>query len=273
MIEVVATGPFATLQDRGRPGYAYLGVGRSGAFDRGALRLANRLVGNDPGAAAIEVLGGGLTILLHDAATIALTGSRCSGDLGWGEANTVAAGTTVSLGPAVDGVRAYLAVRGGLKGATQLGSLSTDTLGGIGPRPLNAGDRLEVGSAPMSDLDGAQAIWTTPRTVLRIVPGPRADWFADDALDVLTSAQWTVRPDSDRVGLRLDGPVLQRIRHDELPSEPTIPGALQVPPDGRPILLGPDAPVTGGYPVIGVVRDADLDLAAQLRPGQSISFG
>jgi allophanate hydrolase subunit 2 len=108
--------------------------------------------------------------------------------------------------------------------------------------------------------------------VLRIVPGPRDDWFTADALDVLTSVAWTVRPESNRIGLRLDGPRLERSREDELPSEPTLPGALQVPHDGRPILFGPDAPVTGGYPVLAVVREADLDHAAQLRPGDEVRF-
>jgi allophanate hydrolase subunit 2 len=110
------------------------------------------------------------------------------------------------------------------------------------------------------------------RHVLRVVPGPRDDWFAADALEVLTSTAWTVRPESDRIGLRLDGPRLARSRAEELPSEPLLAGAVQVPPDGRPILFGPDAPVTGGYPVLAVVREGDLDGAAQLRPGDRVGF-
>jgi allophanate hydrolase subunit 2 len=106
---------------------------------------------------------------------------------------------------------------------------------------------------------------------LTIVPGPREDWFAN-AITRLTGAEWTVRPDSDRVGIRLDGRPLRRLRDGELPSEATRPGALQVPPDGRPVLFGPDAPTTGGYPVVAVVREVDLDLAAQLRPGETVRF-
>jgi biotin-dependent carboxylase-like uncharacterized protein len=270
MIEVIETGPLATVQDLGRLGFAYLGVGRSGAFDREALRLGNRLVGNDPGAAGIEVLGGGLTIRLRQASTVALTGARCGGRLDWGRATSLPAGSTIALGTAVEGVRAYLAIRGGIDVAAELGSRSTDSLGGIGPQPLRAGDQLPIGALPSGDVDGSVAVRGLFAGVLNVVTGPREDWFTAEALRMLTSVEWTVRPDSDRVGIRLDGPVLTRSRGGELPSEPTLPGALQVPPDGRPILLGPDAPVTGGYPVIAVVRDADLDLAAQLRPGQTI---
>ncbi len=273
MIEIVATGPLATVQDLGRPGYAHLGVGRSGAFDRAALRLANRLVGNSDADAGLELLGGGLTFRLLAAATVALTGALCAGDLDWGRARSLPAGVTISVGPAIDGVRAYLAIRGGLAGPLALGSRSTDSLSGIGPARLTAGDRLTIGPLPVTDVDGASAVRPEPGSPLRVVPGPREDWFAPAAIDRLRSTEWTVRPDSDRVGVRLDGPPLPRLRTGELPSEPTLPGALQVPPDGRPILLGPDAPVTGGYPVIAVVREADLDRAGQLRPGDSVRFG
>jgi biotin-dependent carboxylase-like uncharacterized protein len=272
VIEVLATGPLATVQDSGRLGYAGLGVARAGAFDRAALRAANRLVGNPPGAAGIEFVHGGLVVRCTVASTVAATGAVCAG-FGWGVARTVAAGSVLRFGAPAAGLRSYLAVRGGIDVEPELGSRSTDTLGGLGPAPLASGDVLAVGPQPGGPVPAAD---TPPRfsapAGFRIVAGPRDDWFAPAALDALISTLWTVRPDSDRVGIRLDGPPLLRARSGELPSEPTLPGALQVPPDGRPILFGPDAPTTGGYPVIAVVRDADLDGAAQLRPGDPVRF-
>jgi biotin-dependent carboxylase-like uncharacterized protein len=271
VIEVLAPGTLATVQDGGRAGYAELGVARSGAFDRAALRAANRLVGNDPAAAAIEVTLGGLAVTTHAAVTAALTGAVCSG-IDFGVAVSLPAGATVRLAVPAAGLRSYLAVRGGVDVPSALGSRSTDTLSGIGPPPLRAGDRLDVGRQPTNDVAGTALAPHRPRSELRIVAGPRDDWFAASALAVLCGAPWTVRADSNRIGVRLDGPVLERVRTGELASEPTLPGALQVPLDGQPILLGPDAPVTGGYPVIAVVRDDDLDAAAQLRPGDRIRF-
>jgi biotin-dependent carboxylase-like uncharacterized protein len=269
MIEIVAPGPFATVQDLGRPGYAALGVARSGAFDRAALRLANRLVGNPDGAAAAEVTLGGLIMRLVDPATVAFTGAACAGAPDWNAAVTLAAGATVALETPREGLRSYLAVRGGIAVEPVLGSSSTDTLSGLGPAPLRAGDRLPIGAARGSVV-GASAAAPRRTPDLRVRFGPRDDWFTAAARHLLLDSGWTVRPDSDRVGIRLDGPPLERACTDELPSEPTLPGALQVPPDGRPILFGPDAPVTGGYPVIAVVDDPDP--AAQLRPGQTLRF-
>ncbi|MGH8960414.1 MAG: biotin-dependent carboxyltransferase family protein [Jatrophihabitantaceae bacterium] len=271
MLEVLAPGPLATVQDGGRHGYADLGVARSGAFDRAALRASNRLVGNDDGAAAIELTLGGLVLLAHDAATIALTGAPCTG-LDAGAAITLPAGAVVRLGAPASGLRSYLAVRGGLAVPTVLGSRSTDTLSGLGPAPLREGERLRVGSQPAGEVSGTPLVRPVAAPILRVIPGPRDDWFTAGAMDALCSTAWTVRPDSNRIGVRLDGPALPRVRSDELASEPTLPGALQVPPDGRPILLGPDAPVTGGYPVIAVVRDADLDAVAQARAGDRLRF-
>jgi biotin-dependent carboxylase-like uncharacterized protein len=271
MIEIVEPGPFASIQDAGRSGFARLGVARSGAFDRAALRLANRLVGNRPDTAAVEVTLGGLELRVHDAVTLALAGAVCPG-FDWGTAVTLAAGATVRLGTPAHGLRSYLAVRGGLAVAAELGSCSTDTMSGLGPPALRRGDRLGIGDDIAGEIGGATAPPRPARGRLRVVAGPRDDWFAPSALARLTATTWTVRAESNRVGIRMDGPRLERVRAGELPSEPTLPGALQVPPDGRPILFGPDAPVTGGYPVIAVVRDGDLDAAAQLRPGDPIRF-
>ncbi|PZS31908.1 MAG: allophanate hydrolase [Pseudonocardiales bacterium] len=271
MIEILEPGPYASIQDGGRPGYGRLGVARSGAFDRAALRLANRLVGNGPDAAAIEVTLGGLSIRVHDAVTLALTGAACPG-FDWGSATTLPPGAVLHLGAPPQGLRSYLGVRGGLAATAELGSRSTDTLSGLGPAALRPGDQLPVGTDITDEVRGASAAPGPVRGGLRVIAGPRDDWFTPAALSLLTERAWTVRPDSNRVGIRLAGPGLERVRPGELASEPTLPGALQVPPDGRPILLGPDSPVTGGYPVIAVVRDDDLDAAAQLRPGDSITF-
>ncbi|HJQ42994.1 MAG TPA: biotin-dependent carboxyltransferase family protein [Jatrophihabitantaceae bacterium] len=270
MIEILDAGPLTTVQDGGRFGFAALGVPRSGAFALGEMRLANRLVGNDPGAAVLEVTFGGLAFRLRDAATVALTGAACAG-LDWGEPVSLAAGTVIRLARPERGLRTYLAIRGGFAVPAQLGSRSTDTLSGLGPPPLRAGDRLPVGTSAGEDVLGAVSGVASHAPVLNVVPGPRDDWF-DDAIGALLGTEWTVRAESNRVGIRLDGPALRRIRTEELPSEPTLPGAIQVPPDGRPILFGPDAPTSGGYPVIGVVPRDELDIAAQLRPGDALTF-
>lgn len=269
MIEIVAPGPFATVQDLGRPGWAALGVPRSGAFDRGALRTANRLVGNDPGAAGVEFVLGGLHMRTDHAVTVALTGAPCPG-ADWGVAVTLPAGAELRLGPPPRGLRSYLAFRGGVDLDAVLGSGSTDTLSGLGPPPLTPGDRLSIGPAAgeISDATAAGRVGGAVELAVRL--GPRDDWFTADARRSLVSVGWQVRAESDRVGIRLDGPTLERAREGELPSEPVLPGAVQVPGDGRPIVFGPDAPVTGGYPVIGVV--ANLDAAAQLRPGDEVRF-
>jgi biotin-dependent carboxylase-like uncharacterized protein len=269
VIEIVEPGPLATVQDRGRTGYAALGVARSGAFDRAAMRLANRLVGNPEDRAVIETTLGGLHIKLHASATVALTGAVCPGAPGWDVPITLGAGSMIRLGVPARGLRSYLAIRGGVDVDPVLGSRSTDTLSGIGPSQLRAGDQLRIGT-PSAPLVDASAGSPESSAVLRVRMGPRDDWFTVRARATFLVAEWTVRPESDRVGIRLDGPALDRSRADELATEPTLPGAVQVPPDGRPIVFGPDAPVTGGYPVIAVLTN--LDPAAQLRPGDLVRF-
>lgn len=271
MIEILASGPAAYVQDGGRFGYAALGVPRSGAFDRAAWRAANRVVGNPPGAAVLEVTLGGLSIRATAACTVAVTGAPCPG-AACGTAITLAAGDRLRLGRPSTGARSYVAVRGGIDVPPVLGSRSTDTLGGLGPAPVRPGDRIPVGPQPVTPVSGADAVPGGRLDRLRLLPGPRADWLEPDSVARLTTTEWRVRADSDRIGVRLDGPALRRRRQDELPSEPTLPGAVQLPADGRPIVFGPDAPVTGGYPVVAVVADADLDALAQLRPGDTVWF-
>ncbi len=271
MIEVLRTGPLATLQDLGRPGYRELGIGRSGAADAAAHRLANRLVGNRAGAATIEFTLGGLAIRLLQAATIALTGARCAGS-DWNVALSLPPGSLLRLGSPATGLRSYLAVRGGFAVAPVLGSRSTDTLAALGPAPLSGGQLLPVG-AEVAGLPADEAIirGRSDRPI-RALLGPRAGWFTDTARRQLFDITWSVLPASNRIGLRLAGGTLSRAHDGELATEPTLPGAIQVPGDGRPIVLGPDAPVTGGYPVIAVVLSTELDRLAQLRPGSMLRF-
>ncbi|MEU6709833.1 biotin-dependent carboxyltransferase family protein [Nonomuraea sp. NPDC046802] len=272
MIEVLAPGPYATVQDLGRPGHAHLGVPASGAADAPSLRLANRIVGNPEGLAGIELTFGLARLRFLEGAWIALTGAPLDAGPGMGAPIWVPAGAEVRLGTPVWGLRTYLAVRGGIAVDPVLGSRSTDTLSGLGPKPLRAGTRLPVGppegviSVDLAPLPGP------PPAVLRVLPGPRDDWFVPEALAELCAGPYTVSQDSNRVGVRLLGPELVRAKEGELPSEGVVTGAVQVPPSGQPIVFLADHPPTGGYPVIGVVRAADLPVAAQLSPGDEVRF-
>ena len=279
MLTVLAPGPLSTVQDRGRPGWASIGVTRSGAADRSAADLANRLVGNDPAAAVLEVTAGGLQVRAGRALLVAVTGAPAPVTVDGRAAPfdaplTLHAGQVLGLGIPPVGLRSYLAVRGGIGVPPVLGSRATDTLSGLGPEPVRSGDVLPVGGLaaeePVVDVAPVRAPSTRP--VLRVLPGPRRDWLAAAAWTALTAQDWTVSPDSDRVGLRLAGPRLDRARTDELPSEGLVPGAVQVPPDGAPVLFLADHPVTGGYPVLAVVATADVGAAAQLRPGDTLMF-
>ncbi|MCP2255884.1 biotin-dependent carboxylase uncharacterized domain-containing protein [Prauserella aidingensis] len=279
-LEVLAPGPLATVQDLGRPGHAGIGVGVSGAADRGSLWLANRLVGNDEDAAGVEVTFGGFAARARSPVTIAVTGAPCPVTVaGRGAAPDsvlrVPAGADLRLGAPSRGLRSYVAVRGGLTVPAVLGSRSADLLSGLGPQLLREGDVLPVGPAParFPVVDGAPGRPIAGDEVtLRVVPGPRDDWFTARALETLLSEPYAVTSECDRVGARLDGPELSRAGVGELPSEGMVSGALQVPPSGKPTLFLADHPVTGGYPVIAVVVAADVDDAAQLRPGARVQF-
>ena len=281
-LTVVDPGPLALVQDRGRTGYADLGVGRSGAADLPALELANRLVGNAPDAAVVEVTLGGLTLRANAAVWIAVTGApvpvRVGGRARWsGEPVPVAAGECVELGRPDRGLRSYVAVRGGIEVAAVLGSRSTDLLSGLGPAPLTVGSTLPVGTPPacwrpVDSAPGAPPPAVDDDLYLPLVLGPRDDWFEPEARRLLLGSRFEVTPDSDRVGLRIAGPALPRRVARELTSEGVVRGSVQVPPGGRPTIFGPDHPVTGGYPVIAVVPSCAVHLTAQLRPGQGIRF-
>jgi biotin-dependent carboxylase-like uncharacterized protein len=272
-LEVLAPGPLTTVQDAGRPGRGAAGIGRSGAADRRSYALATRLLGDADGTAVLEVTSGGLAVRARGDLVVVTTGARCAGSWPHLAPTVLRDGAELRLGAPVTGLRTYLAVRGGLAVPPVLGSRSSDLLGGLGPAPVAAGDVLPVGAptgplpgvdvAPVADPPGGDV-------VLRVLPGPRREWFVPAAWARLTTSLWQVTADSDRTGLRLDGPELSRARTDELPSEGMVRGGLQVPPSGRPVLLLSDHPVTGGYPVLACVHDDDVDRAAQLRPGQGV---
>jgi biotin-dependent carboxylase-like uncharacterized protein len=279
-LHVEESGPLTTVQDLGRPGLASLGVPESGALDPRALKLANRLVGNPEEAAGLEVTFGGLRLTARRPVVLAVTGAPVSltvdgAPAGLGCAVAVPAGSTVRLGSPRYGVRSYLALRGGVLADRVLGSASTDLLAGIGA-PLADGDDLDVGAVPDSDVPAVDAVpLSTPtgeELVLRVVLGPRDDWFTDQAIELLLDSGWTVESRSNRIGIRLTGPTLQQRRKRELPSEGTIAGSLQVPHNGQPTLFLADHPITGGYPVIAVVHTADLPRLAQARPDQTVRF-
>ena len=290
VIEVIRPGPLATVQDLGRPGLGHLGVPRSGAADAASLLWANQLTGNPPDAAGLELTLGKAMLRFSGEAVVAVTGAaapvtlttgadQAAMEMELGAAFGVPAGGLLRIGTPAAGLRTYLAVRGGIEVPAVLGSRSADLLSGLGPAPLQTGDLLPVGAAmrPAGDTgveltSGQRARAASGPAELRVLPGPRDDWFTAGAIGLLCGADYVVTPASDRTGLRLGGPALPRGREGELASEGMVTGALQVPPDGRPILLLADHPVTGGYPVIAVVVSADIGLAAQLRPGQPVRF-
>ncbi|MFC6285682.1 biotin-dependent carboxyltransferase family protein [Nocardioides sp. GCM10027113] len=280
LLRVEDPGPLCTVQDRGRTGLAHLGVPRGGPLDDVAADLANRLVGNPPDAALLEVTLGGLRATGRGGHWVAVTGAPGGvlvdgAPVAHGEPVWLPDGSRLEVGVPATGVRSYLAVAGGVDVPPVLGSRATDTLAWVGPPRVVAGAELPVGKPA-----GPPHPQETPRPraagPLRVAPGPRRDWFADDVIDRLCDTTWQVAPDSDRVGLRLGGEPLARRRDAglprELPSEGMVLGAVQVPPDGQPVVFLADHPPTGGYPVVAVVRREDLWVCGQLRPGESVRF-
>lgn len=277
-LEILNTGPLALIEDLGRPGLAHMGVTSSGAADRRAHALANRLVANPDDRATVEVMLGGFTARVCGGdVTVAVTGADTSPAVngkpfGVNSIHYAHDGDVISLATPHAGLRSYLAVRGGIAVDPVLGSRSYDVMSAIGPQPLRKGDRLPVGehTADFPEIDQAPVAAIADDVLeLDVVPGPRDDWFVDP--DVLVHTNWQVTNRSDRVGVRLVGmPLEYRWPDRQLPSEGAVRGSIQVPPNGFPVILGPDHPVTGGYPVIGVITDDDIDRVAQTRPGQTV---
>ncbi|GAB17733.1 hypothetical protein GOEFS_037_00360 [Gordonia effusa NBRC 100432] len=280
VVEIRAPGPFATVQDLGRPGYAHLGVPRSGAADRGALRLANRLVGNAEGLACIETTLGGLRLRAVDEVLVAVSGAvadvaRNGIPYGRNAAMPLSAGDELSIGATTSGLRNYVAIRGGIDIEPVLGSRSTDTLAKLGPPALTAGTRLPIGAHDNS----WPAIGAAPVddhlpdvVVLDATDGPRTDRI-ENLADLFTTT-WVVNTDSNRVGVRLDcrdsASVRTRADVGELASEGIAHGSIQLPPSGQPVIFLADHPVTGGYPVVAVLSARSLDRAGQLAPGNVV---
>ncbi|XUM01147.1 biotin-dependent carboxyltransferase family protein [Streptomyces venezuelae ATCC 10712] len=276
---VVRAGALTTVQDLGRTGHAHLGVPRSGALDPAAARLVNRLVGNAEDAAVLETTVDGCALRLRCAVTVAVGGAPCpvrvdGRPAAWGTAVRVGAGSVLEMGSAVRGLRSYVALGGGVAVAPVLGSRSTDLLSGLGPAPLAEGAVLPLGAAAAVRGPVDAPPWPGPpdELVLRVRLGPREDWFTAPALRAFTTRAYRVSPASNRIGLRVEGPALERAVPGELPSEGMVLGAVQVPPDGRPVVFLADHPTTGGYPVVAVVREADLGAAAQAVPGARVRF-
>jgi biotin-dependent carboxylase-like uncharacterized protein len=265
LLEVLRSGPLTTVQDLGRFGHRAIGVGPSGAADRGAGARANALAGNPPDAAVLEATFGGLSVRVTEAMRCAITGAVCPGAI-MDTKFELAAGEILTLDGARAGVRTYIAFGGGVDVPPVLGSRSTDTLSGLGPEPLAAGGTPAPSPRPAPPSppplpDGA--------VDLPLTPGPRDDWLAEEIWAALAEMSWEVSPNSNRVAVRLRGAAMP-IRVASLPPEPLVRGAVQVPPDGHPILFLADHPVTGGYPVMGVLTPAACDLLAQCRPGTGV---
>lgn len=276
-VEVVRAGLATSVQDLGRPGLAEIGVTRSGAVDAGALAIANRLVGNPAGAPGFETCGG-LALRATVAMLVAVSGAEVDA-IGVDGASvsrhtpvSVPAGALLTVGAAVSGLRCYVAVRGGVRPEPVLGSCSWDSLGRIGPPPPQPGELLAIGADPRTTIAADTAPERPRRERVRLWPGPRLDWFDPDDVAAIVVVDWRVRPDSDRVGARLTGRALRRVVDAELPSEPLVPGAIQVPSGGLPIVMLADHPTTGGYPVIAVVDPDDLGIVAQSAPGSVLRF-
>lgn len=286
-LEVVDPGLGLLVQDLGRAGLGDIGVGASGAADAAAAAQANRLLGNPPGAAVLESILGNFRVRAGRTLVLALTGAPAGARIDGDRARPAPAlspfalreGETLTVDAPEAGLRVYLGVRGGIDVPPVLGSRSHDTLAGLGPTPLGAGDTLPAGPAPRESVRPAEERTPMPSgtTVLRVNVGPREDWFP--SLSPLFDHAWISTAKSNRVGVRLDldpedpgAAPLARSGHAELPSEGVVAGSLQVPPSGLPVLFLADHPVTGGYPVIGVVVREDLGLAAQLPPGATVRF-
>ncbi len=282
-LEVVRPGLLTSVQDLGRYGHQALGVPVAGPMDTFSHRLANLLVGNDAGAATLEVTLIGPEILIDAETTVAIVGAvfdvTCEGrPVPLGESFAVRRGQRLKFGRLIQGARAYVGVAGGVLTASVLGSRATHLvsgMGGVDGRALMPGDRVPVLACPVPRLPRKAAGLTLPtghRARLRVVPGPQDDWFHAGALKTVAGVSFRISPRSNRMGYRLEGPPLERLREGELISEPVGMGAIQVPGAGEPILLMADRQTAGGYPKIGHVISADLPTAGQLAPGDFIEF-
>ncbi len=285
LLKVISSGAGITVQDAGRFGYRHRGLPRSGPMDPHAARIANRLAGNPPGAAVLELAMGGAVLEVVTSTWVAITGAAPSGPRvsapTW-SATWCTEGTRLEVGYARDAVWSYVAMPGGFDSPLQFGSRSSLLRAGIGIR-FAAGDIIEgaSGSHAVPASTGLARRWVplgdrcdySTRRALRVWWGPEADEFGQETRKKLFSTRWVVRSDSDRVGYRLEGGVMLKLRNPlELTSEPMLPGTIQVPPSGEPIVVMPDGPTMGGYPRLGIVDPQDLPLLAQSPAGGHVEF-
>lgn len=293
VLRVHSPGLLTLFQDRGRLGYAALGVSPSGCFDRLSAARANHAVGNHENAPLLEILLGGLVVEACVPISLIVTGTDAKITITTNQGsrssytNTIielSPGERLAIDPADYGFRSYLAIRGGLDAHTELGSASTDRLSGIGPAAVAAGDLLYSSARWIAEPDWFPYLRQIPtlwrrvkQEELHVILGPRNDWFSSQSVQEFFSQTFTVSPQSDRIGLRMiptENPLKRRgdFESVELASEGMVRGAVQIPPNGEPVVFGPDHPVTGGYPVIAVLTGRSNDRAAQLAPGQSVRF-
>ena len=282
-LQIVRPGLLTTIQDLGRYGHQASGVPVAGPMDTFSHRLANQLAGNDSTAATLEITLIGPEIIVDADTTMAIAGGQFEVTCDdrpqqIGASFAVSRGQRIKFGRVLEGARAYLAVAGGVQTPPVLGSRAThlvSRMGGFNGRSLQAGDRVPIPDDPRPRAHRKSVGLTLPtkgRALLRVIPGPQADWFQADSLKALGSVSFRISPQSNRMGYRLQGPPLVRTRNEELISEPLGIGAIQVPSAGEPILLMADRQTAGGYPKIGYVISADLPVAGQLAPGDFIEF-
>lgn len=284
MIALLKAGPLATVQDLGRPGHRASGMPLAGAMDRLALAAANLLVGNGPGAAAVELTLTGGTWRFEAEALAALCGADMGASLDgaplapWSSFRAPA-GATLTLRHAAAGVRCYLAVRGGIDVPPVLGSRSTYTraqVGGLQGRALRAGDRLALLPAPGDP--PVPRSWPGPvpacggPVLLRAIPGPQEERFTEEGIAAFFAGPYQVTAANDRMGYRLAGPAIRHRDGADIITDPLLPGTVQVPGSGEPIVLLADAQTTGGYARIATVIGPDLRLLAQARAGDAVRF-
>lgn len=289
MLRIVQPGPLALFQDAGRFGFLECGVGTSGVFDRHAAAQANRALGNPPEAPVIEIVLGPFEAEVTEPTHVVVTGAEAELHIERADGTRLQASTfqvvrlhrgdRFRLGSADRGLRFFLAVSGGMAAPEVLGSCASDRLSRIGPPPLTAGDLVAFGpcGSRLPTVRHVLPVRSLPApgrsTALRVILGPRTSWVTEASLARCLRGTYAVSATSDRVGMRLEGgPPLERAVFEELPSEGMVRGAIQVPPDGMPVIFGPDHPVTGGYPVIGVLNRVGCDLMAQLAPGDRVRF-
>lgn len=277
---ITSIGPASSVQDGGRPGSQRYGLVPSGAMDRLALAAANTLVGNAPFTAAIEVGPFGAAFTAHGGAVrVAFAGAQRNADIAKrpvaGDSSaTLADGETLTLGFARNGSFSYLAIEGGIAGEPMFGSLAVNARAGLGspyPRPLQAGDELQVAvatGAPERRIELPE-VADAP---IRIVFGPQDDEFSDEAKKLFLASDWKISATSDRMGYRLEGPVISHLHGHNIVSDGTVNGSIQVPGNGQPIVLMRDRGTSGGYPKIATVITADFGRFAQISAGRSFRF-